>query len=152
MSAGRLQKLSSASYRRIYSAVPRLCADVVIRASGGVLLTRRSIPPWRGWWHLPGGRVHKFETLSRAAERICREELGVKVRVSKVLGAVEYLRDRTAPGFVTHSVSVVLAARLIGGMPRGSWQAREISFFRSLPRKVIPGVGRFLRSHSLIKR
>ena len=152
MKVKRYPKLSSASYRRIYSRVPRVCVDVLIRKSGGVLLSRRSIQPYLGSWHLPGGRVRLHETFAHTAKRICREELGLRVRVLTVLGAIEYLRERQVSSSMTHSVSVVLSAESIGGTPRGSWQAREISFFRSLPRKIIPEVRTFLLANKFIRR
>lgn len=145
-------KISLASYRRIYSRVPRVCVDVLIRKSGGVLLSRRSIQPSLGSWHLPGGRVHRSETLAHAAKRICREELGVGVEVLKVLGVVEYLRERRAPGFVTHSVSTVLLVRPVAGTLRGSWQAREVRVFRVLPERTIPEARAFLLARRLVRR
>lgn len=145
-------KLSPASYRYIYSRVPRVCVDVVIRKPGGVLLSKRSILPRIGSWHLPGGRVYRHETLEHAAKRICREELGLRVKVLKVLGAVEYLHEPRAPGFATHTVSTILLAQPVSGTLRGSRQAREISFFRSLPRKIIPEAGAFLLAHRLIRQ
>lgn len=152
MKVKNYSKLSSASYRRIYSRVPRVCVDVLIRKSGGVLLSRRSIQPSLGRWHLPGGRVHRSETLSHAAKRICKEELGVDVAVLKVLGVIEYLRERRAPGFVTHSVSTVLLVRPVAGRLRGSRQAREVRMFRVLPKRTVPAARTFLLARRLIRR
>ncbi len=149
MNTGRFSNIPSATYRRIYSQVPRTTVDVVIRTPRGILLSRRSIKPYRGYWHLPGGRVRKFEPLRRAAQRICREELGLRVRVLGVVGTIEYLRERVAPGFNTHSVSTVLAVRPIGGSLRGSWQARNAAFLKTPPPRTIAAVRKFLLQRRL---
>ena len=152
MNIKHYQNLPSESYKYIYNRVPRLCVDVVIRNVGDVLLSRRSIPPHIGRWYLPGGRVYKHELLEDAAKRICLRELGVRAKAVKVLGVIEYVREPRAPRFITHSVSVVFLVRPTAGTFRGSRQAREVSFFKSLPKNTAPEVREFLRGHHFIKR
>jgi colanic acid biosynthesis protein WcaH len=43
-----------------------------------VLLGRRVNRPALGAWFVPGGRIHKDESLSGAFSRIAREELGLE--------------------------------------------------------------------------
>ena len=140
--------LSDKEYRSIYRRVPRLCVDAVIRDRRGIVLSRRDIPPDKGQWHFPGGRVHMQERLEDALKRICREETGLKVRVEKIIGAIEYLKL----GGWGHSVCVVYLVRPIGGKLRGSEQARNISFFKSLPRNAEAEVKTFLLANRLIRK
>jgi ADP-ribose pyrophosphatase YjhB (NUDIX family) len=83
--------LPKAEYDAIFSRVPRLCVEIVIAsAGGGVLLTRRQIPPNVGAWHIPGGTVLFGERLVDAVNRVARRELGIDVEVGELLGYIEY--------------------------------------------------------------
>ena len=48
-------RLPQEKYDEIYSKVPRICVEVVIRNEKGILLTKRAIPSSEGKWHFPGG-------------------------------------------------------------------------------------------------
>ena len=83
--------LPEAEFWAIYSRVPRMCVEVVIRsAERGVLLTLRDIPPNVGAWHIPGGTVLFAEQLVDAVRRVARDELGFAVEVGELLGYIEY--------------------------------------------------------------
>ena len=62
--------LTPDEFRDIYSKVPRLTVEVVLRSPAGVLLTLRDIEPCRGLWHLPGGTVRYGEKLLDAVRRV----------------------------------------------------------------------------------
>ena len=83
--------LPKAEFDAIFSRVPRLCVEVVIRApERGVLLMLRDIPPNVGAWHIPGGTVMFGERLTDAVQRVARDELGLEVTVGDLLGYIEY--------------------------------------------------------------
>lgn len=88
------------------------------------------------------------ERLEDAVKRICREETGLKVRVVKIIGAIEYLKL----GRWGQTVSIAYLIRPVGGKLRGSWQARKISFFSSLPRNTEFEVKTFLLAKRLIRK
>lgn len=44
-----------------------------------VLLIKRNIDPFKGWWALPGGLVKSHETLEHAVRRELKEEAGIDV-------------------------------------------------------------------------
>ena len=140
--------LSDSAYRSIYRRVPRLCVDFVIRDQRGIVLSQRDIPPAKGKWHFPGGRVRMQERLEDALKRICREETGMKVKIEKGIGVIEYLRL----GGWGHSVSVIYLVRPVGGKLYGSVQARNISFFKSLPEHTMHEVKDFLIKNRLIRK
>ena len=147
MNNGRIKNLSGKDYKYIFTRVPRLCVDVVIANRDGVLLSRRNIPPYAGRWYLPGGRVLKDESLVGAAKRICRDELGVRAEVIKILGAIEFFTEPRARHFITHSVSIVFLVQSAGRIIRKSKQASANSFFKLLPKNIPPEVKRFLLTH-----
>ncbi|MEX2017034.1 MAG: NUDIX domain-containing protein, partial [Candidatus Pacearchaeota archaeon] len=57
------KKLNDKQWNTIYSKVPRLCIDLIIIKDKKVLLTKRSISPFKGLWHFPGGGVQHRETI-----------------------------------------------------------------------------------------
>lgn len=111
---------------------------------GGVVLTKRSIVPWKGWWHLPGGTVLLRESLADAVARVAHEELGIRVRIVKTLGVIEYLH---APAWYGHPVGVAFLVRRVSGTLRGSPQGREVRIFSRLPTHMLHEQRAFLQQH-----
>ena len=72
---------TSEEFKTIYSKVPRLCVDLVIKTRKGIILTLRSLPTWYGMWHLPGGTILYKESLQDAIKRVAEEELGITAPV-----------------------------------------------------------------------
>lgn len=140
-------RLSPRDFKFIYQRVPRLCVDLVIRDRRGVILIQRDITPDKGRWHFPGGTIHFGETMSDAIRRFARDEAGLKVKVLKVLDAVEYFRGKR----FGHIVSVTYLVRPISGRLHGGWQGRKVAFFKSLPKNTVVEQGRFLITHRLIR-
>ena len=129
----RVRRLSKRDYYRIYSLVPRLTIDLITFYDGGLVLSKRDIPPCKGMWHLPGGTILLGEGLVDAAKRISREETGISIDVLGLLGVKEYSR-RVAFGQV---ISLVFLTRGIRGKLRGNEYAREVRVFKSLPYGMI---------------
>lgn len=61
-----------------------------------VLLTRRGIEPFKGWWAIPGGRLAPHESLEEAAPRKLVDETGVRDVYLEQLYTFGEL-DRTTP-------------------------------------------------------
>jgi len=55
---------------------------VLVEKDGKFLLVKRSQPPRKGFWELPGGHVDEGESVTEAAQREAREEVG-EVEVEK---------------------------------------------------------------------
>ena len=86
------QRLPFEEYKQIYSRVPRFCVDLIIQTKDGVILTKRDIEPYRGMWHLPGGTLLLRESINSAAKRIAKDEVGIKIKVEKQLGLMEFTK------------------------------------------------------------
>lgn len=117
-------------FKAIYSQVPRLCVDLVIKQDGKVLLTLRKDYGWENQWHFPGGTVYYREPLEEAVQRIAQDEAGMEVKIEKMLGYMEFLDEEEERGF-GYTVSIVfLCAPLKEGIVIGKW-------FNKLPKKMI---------------
>jgi colanic acid biosynthesis protein WcaH len=136
--------LSDEDFFSIYSKVPRLNIDLVIRSDEGILLALRTIEPNLGCWHLPGGTVYKTEKIIDAAVRIAEKETGLIIRAGKCLGYMEFPHEMRS-GVEIHTISILIEAFPIGGELRHDENAKELRYFKDLPEKMIPEHGEFLK-------
>ncbi len=133
-------------FKKIYTKVPRFCIDLVIKDTNGGVLSKRDIPPSKGKWHLPGGTMLFGEKISDTIDRVAQEETGLKVRMKKLLGVIEF-SHQSAFG---HSISAVYLANPSGGNLRGSKQGRGIRFFNKIPPNIIREHKEFLIKNKLL--
>jgi ADP-ribose pyrophosphatase YjhB (NUDIX family) len=94
---------------------------------GRVLMQRRADS---GNWSLPGGVMEIGETIGRAVVREVREETGLDVELTGILGlytdpahVIAY-----ADGEVRQEFVVTFTARIVGGDLRGSEESTEARF------------------------
>ena len=103
---------------------PNLMVDIVIPdGEGRVLLIRRDSEPYQGSWALPGGFIDVGETVEDAAVREAKEETGLDVELSRLVGVYSE-PDRDPRG---HNVSVAFLARAEGD-PSAASDAAEAAF------------------------
>lgn len=69
---------------------PKVATGAVFNLDGGVLLVRRAIEPSYGKWVFPGGYVDRGESLEGAAIREVKEECGLDVCLTRLLGVYSY--------------------------------------------------------------
>lgn len=62
------------------------CAGGLIVKDGRVLLVKRGVEPFKGYWDIPGGFLDAGEHPLDGMLREVREELGLEVRVTELLG------------------------------------------------------------------
>ena len=137
------KKLTEKEFKSIYTRVPRACVELVIIQKNKVLLTKRSIYPFKDFWHLPGVGVLFREKINDAIKRAGRKELGVKVIPQKFLGYMESLND----GF-RHGVALTFKCKIIENQqPKALEQADEIKFFKKIPKQIVPTHRKFLKTH-----
>ncbi len=65
---------------------PKVATGVVFEHDGGILLVQRAIEPSYGKWVFPGGYVDRGERVEDAACRETREESGLVVRLTRLIG------------------------------------------------------------------
>lgn len=141
-----IKRLPLKEFKAIYTKVPRLCVDLVIKKRKGVLLTKRDIPPDKNWWHFPGGTILMHETIKEAAERVAQEELNTKIKIKKLLAVLEY----TQGSGLGYPISVMLLVKPLAKKLVGGKQAKTIGYFKTLPEKTLPEVKKFLSETRLI--
>lgn len=123
------------------SAVPgRNCVGVGVGAlvfdnEGRVFLARRGTAASNeiGTWEFPGGAVMFGERLAEAVHREFKEEYGMEIGITELLG----LFDHILPDEQQHWVSATYLAKHLGGIPaiREPEKCSEICWFnmRELP-------------------
>lgn len=144
MKAIKPKIIPRAVFKKIYSKVPRLCVDLVISDRRGELLGYRLISPWKNLWCLPGGTVLFGESLQEAAVRIAKAETGLKVKVIKYLGYMEFLEEVKLAK--RHSVSLAFLCHPVSGRLQDSWQGKRLTFFKRPPAGTVPQHKKLLQS------
>ena len=90
--------------KRSYLTCPLVGVGAVIKKGRRVVIVRRSAPPLKDQWSIPGGLVEVGETLRQAVAREAREETGLTLEVGKLLEVFERIlpdaRGRTKYHFV----------------------------------------------------
>jgi len=122
---------------------------VTVEGTKCVVLIRRKGGQWDGYWSLPGGGVHKYETLRKALEREVREESGFRIKADRphLLPVVELI------GNDKHKVIVCLSGKIIGGKLQAGSDASQAGIFplyRVPPMKITPITRKLLRLAKLI--
>lgn len=80
-------------WRTIVEYSPIVSVDLLVRIDGGLLFGKRMNEPVAGYWFVPGGRVQKGETRTKAVQRVANAELGIDVEIVESLGAYEHLYE-----------------------------------------------------------
>jgi 8-oxo-dGTP diphosphatase len=112
---------------------PLVTVDIIVEAGGGIVLVRRRNPPLG--WALPGGFVDPGESVAQAARREAKEETGLDVELTELLGV--YSDPKRDPrGLFT--VSTVFIGRA-DGRPIGGDDAAEarVVSLHALPPDIV---------------
>jgi 8-oxo-dGTP diphosphatase len=101
-------------------------ASVLITdARGRVLLVQRAVEPMLGYWDIPGGFLEPGELPEPGALREAREELGVELELTGLLGVYSgTYRDDTE-----FTLNLVYTAEIVSGTPQAADDALELGWF-----------------------
>lgn len=125
-------------YEFIFSRVPRVCVDLLIRSGSWILLGRRTAVPFQGKFGMPGGRIMFGERIAEAAQRIATDEIGCGVQNVRVCGHFEYLNEDDT--FVRHSLAFICSADLAGKIKTSPGCFKELAYFDPAKVDLIPGL------------
>ncbi|MCH8491464.1 MAG: NUDIX hydrolase [Oceanicaulis sp.] len=99
-----------------------MSVGAVIWRGDDVLLIRRARAPFEGQWSIPGGKVEFGETLEDALVREVREETGVEISLTGLIGVYQSIEPDT------HFVMVDWCADWVSGEPNAADDALEACF------------------------
>lgn len=143
-------RFTKKEFDSIYSKVPRLTIEIVLKSEKGILLSERNIEPCKGQWHLPGGTVFFGESLQGAVKRVASRELNIEVGAITQIGVIEYpshyLNGMDAP------VGIVFAVNDYSGIPKENPEASKLEWFTTLPKNIHADQDIFLLDHKLLGR
>lgn len=113
---------------------PYLAVDGVVFHKDKVLLIKRSIEPFEGYWVLPGGHVEYGQKVEKALRREMKEELGIEVKIRKLIGV--YSDPQRDPRY--HMVSLAYLCQKVEGPIRLGREASRYKYFPldKLPSKI----------------
>lgn len=104
---------------------PFVTVDTIIEVKGGIVLIKRSNPPFG--WAIPGGFVDYGESIEHAAAREAMEETGLAVRNLRQFHT--YSEPGRDPRF--HTVTTVFTCRAEGS-PKAASDAADAKIFTPL--------------------
>ena len=127
----------SSRMKREYPESPLVGVGAVIvdrhlddhREENRVLLIRRGTAPLLGEWSLPGGVLECGETLREAVVREAREETGLVVETSEMLGVYERLIRGDEGRMRYHYVLIDFLCRPVSGDLKAGSDAADVRWF-----------------------
>ncbi len=113
---------------------PILAVDGIILEKDKVLLVKQGHFPFVGFWVLPGGHVEYGERVEEAIKREMKEELGISVKIKKLIGV--YSDPERDPRY--HTVAVAYLLEKGKGKIRLNKEASDSKYFslKNLPKKI----------------
>ncbi len=112
------------------------CVGVVVRRGQAeeVLLVKRAIEPFKGWWDIPGGFLESGEHPAEAARREALEETGLEVEPIEVL---DFYMDVYGPDNEP-TLNICYLAQVVGGEEQAGSDAEGLGWFPldALPEKI----------------
>jgi 8-oxo-dGTP pyrophosphatase MutT (NUDIX family) len=104
-----------------------------------ILLLKRNVAPFKGYWHVVGGEVARDESLYSALSREYKEETGLDIEIGKVVGSrVEETLDRTK--FI-----IALEITSAKGTIKLNNENSESYWFGQIPLNSVFDYGKYLR-------
>ena len=89
--------------------MPRACVAAIIEREGNILLTKRNVPPYKGSWVIPGGKIDENEEAAAAAKREAKEETNIDIEPRFLFYHDEFTPE-VANGFSKHYLVLVFHA------------------------------------------
>ena len=109
---------------------------VILNEEGEILLLLRKKDPEKGTWSIPGGKVEFFEELEETIIREVEEELGISIKLVKLLGVTDHILNYEG----THWVAPTYLAEIMSGVPKNMEPEKHGDFkwfsLKNLPKNL----------------
>ena len=102
----------------------KVTAGVLVERDNKILLVKRAIEPWKGFWYLPAGFVENDESPSEAAEREGFEETNLIISAIRLIDVYFYNDDPRGNGLL-----ILYSGIITSGTEKLTPEVQEISFF-----------------------
>jgi ADP-ribose pyrophosphatase YjhB (NUDIX family) len=117
-----------------------VCVDGVYVKKGKLLLFKRNVEPFKGFWHVIGGHVEEDESLKEAVKREFKEETGLNVVVGNIVGGrIEETFDRT---------KIIIAFEVVSaeGEVRLNSENEAFGWFSEVPQESVYDYAKYLQN------
>jgi 8-oxo-dGTP diphosphatase len=115
--------------QREFPEVPLVGVGAIIIEDSRVLLVKRAHPPLQAEWSIPGGILEIGELVREAAIREAREETGLTVEPSDLLGVYDRILRNPAQRVQYHYVLIDFLCRRVAGDLAAASDAAEVRWF-----------------------
>jgi len=132
---GRIDYYDDPDAPQANSVVPSVTA-IVTNEAGGILMIHKTD---NDRWALPGGGHDVGESIAETVVREVKEETGVEVEVTGIVGTFTDPRHVMAydDGEVRQQFSICFTTRLLGGELQTSSESKEVEW---VPRDALPSL------------
>jgi nucleotide sugar dehydrogenase len=104
---------------------PAVAVNIIVKVERKILLIKRRLEPFKGLWSLPGGYVEYGETVEDAAKREVKEECGLDIQPSRIVGLYSDLKRHPWK----HAVAICYAAKKVKGQIKSRSKEGNVDFF-----------------------
>ena len=127
-----MKRASEVDYTKFRKYFTFSCVDLLIfRNDNSILLTKRTINPFKGYWHLPGTIIRRNETRKNAVKRAAKEELGKEITIKEELGIYESIVT------FRHDISNAFLVKFKNKKNiKTDFQSQKYRYFKRLPSKI----------------
>ena len=117
-----------------------LCVDGILVKDRKILLLKRNVEPFKGYWHVVGGHVEETETLRDALKREFREETGLNISVGNLIGG------RIEKSFDRVKIIAGLEVNQASGQIKCNHENTEFGWFESMPPESVFDYSKYFKS------
>jgi len=118
-------KLSCTNCRSVFYINSKPTASVIITDNDRILLGKRRIEPPKGKWDIIGGFLNLGESPEDGARREAKEETGLEVRISGLLGFFMDTYETTGDS----TLNICFVAEVVGGDLTAQDDVEELKWF-----------------------